>query len=67
MSTALTNDHFLQVHDMFILSEASRLAVELTQPPIPLVLGALSQEIYWPGRKAYYFPPSSPEVKNEWT
>jgi len=37
------------------------------QPPIPLVLGALSQGIYWPGRKAYKFPPSSPEVKNEWT
>jgi hypothetical protein len=38
-----------------------------TQPPIQWVPGALSLGVKWPGREVDHSPPSSAEVKNEWS
>jgi len=42
-----------------------RLALGPTQPSIQLVVGALPQEVKWPGHEADLQPVSSAEVKND--
>jgi hypothetical protein len=51
----------------FLISAASRPALGLTQAPIQWVPGALTLGIKRPGRVAEQSPPSSAEVKNEWS
>jgi hypothetical protein len=46
------------------LSTASRPTVELAQPPVQRVPGALSLRVKRPGREADCSPPPSVEVKN---
>jgi hypothetical protein len=46
---------------MFLLSEASILS------PVHWISEALSPEENWPGCEAGALPPSSAEVKNEWS
>jgi hypothetical protein len=48
---------------IFLLSVASRPALGFTQPPIQLVLGAISPMVNRLGREADQSPPSSAEVK----
>jgi hypothetical protein len=48
---------------IFLVTTASRPALGPTQPPIQLVLGALSLGIKRPDREADHSPPSSAEVK----
>jgi hypothetical protein len=52
---------------IFLFTTASRTALGLTQPPIQWVPGTLSLGVKWPGREADHSPPSSCEVKNEWS
>jgi hypothetical protein len=42
-------------------------ALRPTQPPIQWVAGALSLGVKRPGREVNHSPPSSAEVKNEWS
>jgi hypothetical protein len=42
----------------------SRPALRPTQPPMKLVVGALSLGIKWSGHGAHHSPPSSAKVKN---
>jgi hypothetical protein len=53
-----------QGQEIFHFSTASRRALELTQPSIQWMLGALSLGIKQPGPEAYHSPPSNAEVKN---
>jgi len=46
----------------FLFATSSRPALGTTQPPIQLVSGALT-----PGLEADHQPPSSADVKNEWS
>jgi hypothetical protein len=48
---------------IFLFTIASRTALGPTQPPIQLVLGALSLGVKRKGREADHSPPSSAEVK----
>jgi hypothetical protein len=48
---------------IFLFTTASTTALELTQPPIQWVPGALSLGVKRPGREADHSPPSSAEVK----
>jgi hypothetical protein len=52
---------------IFLLTTASRLALGLTQPPIPWVPGALSLRVKQPGREADHSPPSTAEVTIAWS
>jgi hypothetical protein len=52
---------------IFLLTTASKPALEPTQPPIQCVEGALSLGVKRPRRKADDSPPSSAEVKNAWS
>jgi hypothetical protein len=51
----------------FSPTTASRLALGPTQHPIQWVPGALSLGVEQPGRETDHSPPSSVEVKNEWS
>jgi hypothetical protein len=51
---------------IFLFTTASKTALGPTQPPIQLVLGALSLGVKRLGREANHSPPSSAEVKNAW-
>jgi hypothetical protein len=50
----------------FPITTATRNALELTQPPIQLVLRALSLVVKRPGLEADHSAPSSAEFKNAW-
>jgi hypothetical protein len=50
-----------------LLATASRPTLGPIQPPIQWILEALSARIKRPGREAGNSPPSSTEVKNEWS
>jgi hypothetical protein len=52
---------------IFLFPTASRPVLELTQPPIQWVPGALSLGLKSPGRESDQSPPSSAEVKNAWS
>jgi hypothetical protein len=52
---------------IFLFTTASRMALGPTQPPIQWVTGVLSLRIKRPGRETDHSPPSSAEVKNEWS
>jgi hypothetical protein len=52
---------------MFLLTTASRAAVEPTQPPIQWVTWALSLGIKRPELEADHSHPSSAEVNNAWS
>jgi hypothetical protein len=52
---------------IFIFTTASRPALEPTQPPIQWLPEALSLMVKRPDREADHSPPSSTEVKNEWS
>jgi hypothetical protein len=52
---------------IFLLTTASRQALEPTKPPLQWVPRALSFGAKRPGRKADHSPPSSAEVKNAWS
>jgi hypothetical protein len=52
---------------IFLFTTASRTALGPAQPPIQWVPGALSVEVKRPGCVADHSPPSSAEVKNEWS
>jgi hypothetical protein len=53
---------------IFIFTTAmSRTALGPTQPPIQWVPGALPLGVKRPGREVDHSPPSSAEVKNEWS
>jgi hypothetical protein len=56
-----------QVLGIFLFTTASRPALEPTQPPIQWVPGAFSLGLKRPGREDDHSPPSSAEVKNEWS
>jgi hypothetical protein len=58
---------FLAGLGIFFFTTASRTALEPTQPPIQWVQGVLSLGVKRPGREAGHSPPSSAEVKNEWS
>jgi hypothetical protein len=49
---------------IFLFTTTSRPALELIQPLIQWVIGALSLGVKRPGRGADHLPPSSVEVKN---
>jgi hypothetical protein len=51
--------------EVFFFSKMSRLALSITQPPVPYVPGCLSSGVKRPGLKADHIPPSSTEVKSE--
>jgi hypothetical protein len=53
--------------EIILFATASRLAVRLTQPPIQCVPRALFPRVEGPGREADCSPPSSFDVKNEWS
>jgi hypothetical protein len=50
-----------------LFTTTSRTALRPTQPPIQWVPGVLSLGVKRPGREAKHWPPSSAEVKNEWS
>jgi hypothetical protein len=58
---------FRQGLGIFLFTTASRTALGSTQPPIQWVTGSLSLEVKRPGSEAEHSPPSSAEVKNEWS
>jgi hypothetical protein len=49
---------------VFLISIASRPALESTQPPIQWVPESLSSKLKWLGREADHSPPSSSDVRN---
>jgi hypothetical protein len=51
----------------FSLPPRPRTALGPNQPPIQWIPGALSLAVKRPGREADHSPPSSAEVKNEWS
>jgi hypothetical protein len=53
--------------EIFPFTTAYRTALGSTQPPIQWVPGALSLGVKRPGSEADHSPPSSAEVKNEWS
>jgi hypothetical protein len=55
------------VQEIYLLSKATRPVLGPTQPLIQRTAGALSQGVKLPGRKGDHSPPSSAEVKNEWS
>jgi hypothetical protein len=52
---------------VFILATASRLALASIYPLIKRITGDIFLAIKRPGREAYHLPPSTDEVKNEWS
>jgi hypothetical protein len=52
---------------ILLFTTVSRTALGLTQPPMKWVPGALSMGVKWPEREADHSPPSSAEVRNEWS
>jgi hypothetical protein len=52
---------------IFLFTTVSRTALGATQPPIQWVPRALSLGVKRLGREADHSPPSSAEVKNEWS
>jgi hypothetical protein len=52
---------------IFLFTTASRTALGSTQPPIQRLPGAFSLGVKQPGREADHSPPSSAEIKNEWS
>jgi hypothetical protein len=52
---------------IFLLTTASKSALDLTQPPVQWVPGALSPVSKRSGRESDHLPPSSAEVKNAWS
>jgi len=50
-----------------VFTTVSRPDLGPTQPPIQWVPGTLSMWVKRPGREADHSPPSSDEVKNEWS
>jgi hypothetical protein len=52
---------------IFLFTTTSRIAVGPTQPHIQWVPGALALGVKRPGNEADHSPPSSAEVKNEWS
>jgi hypothetical protein len=52
---------------IFLFTSASRTALGPIQPPIQCVPGVLSLRVKRPVREADHSPPSSVEVKNEWS
>jgi hypothetical protein len=52
---------------IFLFATASRPALGPIQPPNQWVPGAVTPGVKWPGRKADHSPPSSADVKNEWS
>jgi hypothetical protein len=58
---------FLSGLGIFLFTTASRTALGPTQPPIQWVPGALSLGVKRPGHEADHSPPSSAEVKDEWS
>jgi hypothetical protein len=51
----------------FLFHNASRPALEPTQPPIQWVPGAPSLGVKRPGRDIDHLPPSNAEIKNAWS
>jgi hypothetical protein len=51
---------------IFFFTNASRPALELTQPLIQWATEALSLRIKWPGHEANQSPPSNADVKKAW-
>jgi len=51
---------------IFLFTAVSTLALGPTQPPIWLVLRAVTLGVKQPKREADHSPPSSAKVKNEW-
>ena len=54
-----------QGQKIFLFFRGFRVSLGPTKPSIQLVVGALSQEVKWPGHEADLLPTSSAEVKNE--
>jgi hypothetical protein len=52
---------------MFLFTTVSRTALGPTQLPVQWISGALSLGVKRLGRKADHSPPSSAEVKDEWS
>jgi hypothetical protein len=52
---------------IFLFNTVSRPALGPTQPTIQWVPGILSLGVKRPGREADHSPPSSAEIKNEWS
>jgi hypothetical protein len=55
---------FLVGSRIILFSTSSRPALGPTQPPIQCVPGAVSPGVKRPGRKGYYSPPPSADVKD---
>jgi hypothetical protein len=55
------------VQEIHLSSTASRAALGPTQSPIQWLMGALSLGIKRLGREVDHSPPSSAEIKNEWS
>jgi hypothetical protein len=56
-----------RLHELDYFTTVSRLALGPTQPPIQWVPGTVSLGVKPPRREANHSPPSSTEVKNEWS
>jgi hypothetical protein len=52
---------------IFYVSKISRPTLPSTQPPIQRTLEALFPGVKRPGHEADHSPPSSAEIKNEWS
>jgi hypothetical protein len=52
---------------IFLFNTASRTALELTKPLTGWVPRAVPLEVKWAGCEADHSPPSSAEVKDEWS
>jgi len=51
----------------FLLATASRPTLGPNQPPFQWVPGVLTPEVKWTVREVDHSPPSSADVKNEWS
>ena len=58
---------YRQWQEIYLFYKTSRQAVGPSQPPIQFLLGSLSLGEKLPGHEGDHSPPSSVEVKNEWS
>jgi len=70
-STGLTSEtsrfDSQQGQEIFLFSKESRPSLRPTLPPAQRIPEVLSSKVKRPGREADHSPPSSAEVKNEWS